>query len=203
MNADPHGALARQLDAMHAQDDPFGYRTRWYEARKRQVLLATLPHPHFERAWEIGCSNGELTAALSPRCSHLLATDLSANAVRQARARNAGDPVVQVQQAQHPAQWPDGRFDLIVLSEVGYYMPPQALQEVAGRIAGSLTAHGLLVACHWLHPFQGAYQHGAQVHGVLAAGVPLPRVYRYQDPDFLLEGWSAMPQSIAQREGLR
>jgi SAM-dependent methyltransferase len=203
MSHDPERGIARQLDAMHALDDPFGYRTRWYEARKRQVLLATLPHAHFERAWEIGCSNGELTAALSPRCGHLLATDQSANAVRQARARNAGNPVVQVQQARHPLQWPAGRFDLIVLGEVGYYLAPETLEAVARRIAGSLVPHGVVVACHWLHPFKGAQQDGAQVHRVLERLLPLPRIYRYQDPDFMLEGWSAMPQSIAQREGLR
>ncbi|NLW96886.1 MAG: SAM-dependent methyltransferase, partial [Xanthomonadaceae bacterium] len=53
--------LARYFEQVWQQgDDPFGYRSRWYEARKRDLLLATLPRPLFERGWEIGCANGEL-----------------------------------------------------------------------------------------------------------------------------------------------
>ena len=42
------------FDAIYAHDDPFGYRERWYEARKRALLLASLPAQRFGRVWEIG-----------------------------------------------------------------------------------------------------------------------------------------------------
>src|SRR5690606_41113548 len=68
----PAMSAAAQLDQVwQTSDDPFGYRTRWYEQRKRDLLLAVLPWPGFGRGWEIGCANGELTHALAGRCGSL------------------------------------------------------------------------------------------------------------------------------------
>ncbi|MFC6839900.1 class I SAM-dependent methyltransferase [Xanthomonas theicola] len=184
-------------------DDPFGYRERWYEARKRELLLACLPRARFERAWELGCSNGELTAALAPRCATLLGTDLSARAVALAARRNAGNAHVRVQQAEHPRSWPQGRFDLIVFSEVGYYLPLPLLQECAQRLRDSLTAQGVLVACHWLHPFAQARMGGRAVHACLAQRLQRPRLLRYEDDDVLLEAWATTAYSVAAAEQLR
>ena len=50
-----------------ASEDPWGFRTRWYEARKRSITLACLPEAHYQNAYEPGCANGELAAALAPR----------------------------------------------------------------------------------------------------------------------------------------
>lgn len=194
---------ARYFDAIYVEDDPFGYRARWYEARKRDLLLATLPRRRFERAWELGCSNGETTAALATRCDTLLATDLNTRAVDLARARVAGLAHVDVQQARHPTQWPAGRFDLIVFAEVGYYLTPDELAETAQRITASLTDAGVLVACHWLAPFAQARQDGRQVHRTLGQALRQQRVFRYRDADVLLEGWSRDALSVAAREGLR
>lgn len=188
---------------IYRDDDPFGYRERWYEARKRDLLLASLPRARFERAWELGCSNGELTAALAPRCDALLATDLSERAVALAAQRNASDAHVRVQQAEHPRDWPPGGFDLIVFSEVGYYLPLPQLRECAQRLRASLTAQGVLVACHWLHPFAQACMDGRAVHACLAQTLRLPRLLRYEDDDVLLEAWSAVPYSVAAAERLR
>ena len=80
------------FDTLYQQEDPFEYRTRWYEARKRALTLASLPRDHYLRGWELGCSNGVLTAALAPRCAQLLATDLSEQAVTAARLTASLDP---------------------------------------------------------------------------------------------------------------
>jgi trans-aconitate methyltransferase len=66
-------------------DDPWRFRTRWYEARKRQLTLAALPDEHYATVFEPGCSIGLLTADLASRCDHLLAMDISAEALHQAR----------------------------------------------------------------------------------------------------------------------
>ena len=52
MSAQPY------FDELHEQEDPFGYRSRWYEERKRALLLASLSQRQFHRGWELGCSNG-------------------------------------------------------------------------------------------------------------------------------------------------
>ncbi|WCE03872.1 class I SAM-dependent methyltransferase [Pseudoxanthomonas sp. JBR18] len=195
--------VAERFDAIHAQLDPFGYRTRWYERRKRDLVLACLPQPSFSRGWEIGCSMGELSAALAARCDALLATDASSNALFQARARHGALANVRFEQAIHPGDWPTGAFDLIVLSEIGYYLAPSLLVETIERIGASLTPDGVLVACHWKPAFEGAYQDGAQVHQEIGRTLALPAGFRYEDSDFLLEGWSQVSTSVAQREGLR
>lgn len=78
------------FEQMYADEDPFGYRSRWYEQRKRDILLGALPYARFARGWEFGCSNGELTAQLAPRCDTLLATDLSQQAVSFGERARAG-----------------------------------------------------------------------------------------------------------------
>ena len=55
-----------------ASDDPWGFRTSWYEARKRSILLACLPRQRYRSGYEPGCSNGELAAVLALRCERLL-----------------------------------------------------------------------------------------------------------------------------------
>lgn len=196
-------ADAAYFHALYADADPFGYRDRWYEQRKRALLLASLPAPRYARGWEIGCSNGETTAALAGRCDALLSTDLSARAVALARARVSDMPHVTVEQAGHPAQWPEGRFDLIVFSEVGYYLTPAALAAMARRLPDALGDAGVLVACHWRAPFDEAAQTGDAVHEALDALPVLSRVYRYRDADFVLEAWSRQRASVAQQSGLR
>ena len=188
--------------ALYADDDPFGYRHRWYEARKRALLLASLPAETYDAGWEIGCSHGELTAALAQRCHSVLATDLDPRAVDLARARTATCAGVRVDAMRHPQQWPPGVFDLIVLSEVGYYLAPDALAALLTRVPTSLRDAGVFVACHWLHPFAEAPQHGRQVHAAIAQAFGAP-AFRYEDADLLLEGWPVSPHSVAQREALR
>jgi cyclopropane fatty-acyl-phospholipid synthase-like methyltransferase len=195
---------ATYFDALHAaRPDPFGLRDSWYEQRKRRLLLAMLPRPSYRQAWEIGCSIGELTAALAPRCDRLLATDGAAEAVERARARTCDLPQVRVQQTRHPRDWPPGVFDLIVFSEVGYYFDAAALADLAGRLSTALAPEGSFVACHWRHPFAPAPLAGDRAHDILGAHLPWPRICRYQDADFVLDGWSGRRGSIAEREGKR
>lgn len=73
------------FDDLHRHPDPWGYHTRWYEARKRALVLASLARPRYRRGLELGCSNGALTRALAARCDAMVATDAAANAVAQAR----------------------------------------------------------------------------------------------------------------------
>src|SRR5690625_87982 len=66
---------ARYFERLYQSTDLWGYRTRWYEQRKRALLLAMLHRPRYRRGLELGCSIGETTAALSSRCAELVATD--------------------------------------------------------------------------------------------------------------------------------
>ncbi len=193
---------AALFDTLYASDDPYGYRTRWFEARKRALLLACLPRQRFGSTWELGCSNGELTAALATRSDRVYATDRSQRAVDLARERLHALGHVEVAQAIHPASWPPDRFDLIVFSEVGFYLPVDALTDTIARLVASLAPDGVLVASHWTRPFPEGSLSGEEVHATIDRQAGLPRVFRYRDADFITEGWSAARESVAEREGI-
>ena len=147
---------ADTFDALfEGQDDPWGFKTRWYEQRKRAITLAALPQPRYASAYEPGCANGELSAALADRCDQLLVSDGNTRALALARARLAALPHVRVLPAWLPAEWPPGRFDLIVISEVGYYLDTAALQDLAVRARQGLDEQGTVLACHWKAPIDG------------------------------------------------
>lgn len=173
--------------------DPWAYRQRWYEKRKRDLTLASLPRQRYARAFEPGCSNGELSLALATRCKQLLCTDLNTQAVELARQRLRHSPGVTVAQCALPEGWPPGEFDLIVLSEIGYYLPPRDWETVSLQAGRSLTANGTLLACHWLHPIEGCAMDGLEVHRVLAEVLELKPWISHQEEDFILEIWSHQP----------
>jgi SAM-dependent methyltransferase len=185
-----------------ASDDPWSFRTRWYEKRKRDLTMAALPRQFYQRVFEPGCANGELSVLLAERSESLLCQDLNAKAVTLARRRLAECPHASVEQARLPGDWPSGRFDLIVLSEVGYFLEPEQWLQVLDQAVASLTPDGGLLACHWLHPIEGCSQDGRQVHAPLQR-LPLYGAVRHEEADFLLEYWSRQPASIDLAETIK
>ena len=181
-----------------ASDDPWSFRTRWYEKRKRELTLASLPRQRYQRVFEPGCANGELSARLAERCDSLLCQDLNEKAVELARSRLSQHHHVRVEQARMPRDWPNGEFDLIVLSEVGYFLDPGEWAQVIENTLRSLSQEGGVLACHWLHPIEvdGCSQDGREAHRALAQGLGLHRLIRHEQTDFLLEYWCRHSASI-------
>ena len=196
---------ADAFDAFYADggEDPWGFTDRWYEQRKQAITLASLPRRHFGRAFEPGCSIGVLTELLAPRCKDLLATDVAQAALLQARRRTSRFPQVRIERASVPAQWPDGEFDLIVLSEVGYYCGSDDLTRLAERAASSLAVAGVLVACHWRHPVAEYPISGDDVHAALRAQSGLASLAQHLEEDFVLDVLVRPPAvSVARATGL-
>lgn len=173
-------------DLYAASDDPWKLAERAYEHRKFGVTMASLPRQRYARAFEPGCSIGVLTARLAERCDALLATDPVASALERAR-RDVPAPHVAFQQARLPDDWPDGQLDLIVLSELLYYLSePQRLQVMA-HVMGSLAPEGDLVLVHWRWPFEVATCTGDAAHAEVAACPGLVKVVEHLEEDFRLE----------------
>jgi trans-aconitate methyltransferase len=184
-------------------DDPWAFRTRWYEQRKRDLTLAALPRQRYARAFEPGCANGELSLALAPRCDSLLSMDLCPRAVELAVKRLKRHSRARVVQGRLPEDWPQGEFDLIVISEWAYYLTPASFIEVIDRLLGSLTPDGAVLACHWLQPIEECAMSGREAHALLNARLRLHRTLRHEEPDFLLEMWSRQPGGIDLAEQIR
>jgi len=158
-------ATDEAFDAMFAgTDDPWGFESSWYEQRKRAVTLSCLPTARLGRVLEVGCSTGVLTAELASRADAVVATDVSAEAVDRARRRLSRFEGVEVLRRRAPQEWPDGEFDVVVLSEIGYFWQPEELDEALSRAVGCLSPHGVLLLCHWRHPVQGWPLDGDAVH---------------------------------------
>lgn len=180
------------FDDLHAgSDDPWSVRSSWYERRKRAITLAALPRERFGAALEVGCSIGRLTKDLATRCDSLLGLDESAVAVARARAALGGVPDVEVQRADVPEDWPRDDLDLIVLSEVGYFLSPGRLHRLADRCRTGLRTRGVVLACHWRHPITGWPLDGPDVHVLLHERLGLQRLSHLEDADFVLDVWVA------------
>ncbi len=173
------------LDRLHQErSDPWGVESRWYERRKRDLVLAMLPREDFRHAVEVGCSTGALAEALLPRVRQLLAVDQSLAATSAARRRFHGLDRVTVAQLDVPEEWPSETvFDLVVVSEVGYFLSPTALERLVVRIAESLAPDGVVVLCHWRHPVEGWVLDAAAVHERFEVSVLPPLAATYRDRD--------------------
>lgn len=192
------------FDRLFAEnDDPWAFRQRWYERRKRALTLAMLTRPRYAAIFEPGCANGELSVELAARCDQLLCCDTATAAVNLARNRLLGVPHAQVRQARLPEQWPAGQFELIVLSELCYYLNADDLCRVIERALASLSDDGQLLACHWRPPIEGCPQTAEQVHALLEQRLGMPRVASHHEHDFLLDLWCRDGTSVASLEGLR
>lgn len=147
-----------------ANRDPWNFESSPYERAKYAATLAALPRPHYAEAFEIGCSLGVLTAQLAPRCGHLLAVDVSEAALTQARARCAALPQVEIRLMQVPDEFPTQQFDLILVSEVGYYWSAADLARAAERLLAGLAHGGQLLLVHWTPPVHDYPLTGDDVH---------------------------------------
>jgi len=161
----PHSLSAGYFDDVYrANADPWAFASSPYEREKYAATLAALPRPRYERAFEIGCSIGVLTAQLATRCAELLSVDVSETALAQARQRCTGLPQVQLQRLQVPAEFPDCQFDLILLSEVGYYWNLPDLSRAADLLVTALKPGGQLLLVHWTPPVPDYPLTGDEVH---------------------------------------
>lgn len=196
-------AGAAYFDALFAgSDDPWNFRTRWYEERKRAITLACLPARRYASAFEPGCANGELSAALAPRCDRLLISDGSAGALAVARRRVASFAHVEVRQGFVPGDWPAEPFDLVVLSELAYYLDTAQLDTLAERCCASLRTGGAVVVCHWRRQIAGCAMDGDAVHRRLQDRMVLPHLTTLVESDFRIDVWCRDVRSVAEQEGI-
>ncbi|MEX3924989.1 SAM-dependent methyltransferase [Paraburkholderia sp. BR10936] len=200
----PPTSLASYFDSKFAANpDPWHYRDSWYEARKRALLLASLPRERYRMAFEPACAIGALSADLARRCEHLVCADFSPRAVAAAQERLAAFANVDVHALAMPRDWPAGQFDLIVMSEFAYYLNASDCTSLATLAASSLAGDGTLACCHWRHGGETWMLQSAQVHGIFAqaaADAALHAVVQIEDTDFLLDVWSRDRLSVARRE---
>lgn len=178
-----------------ANPDPFRVGDSWYEQRKVAIVLASLVDRRYRHIWDTACGTGHLAAMMANRCDGLLASDASAEACRISTERLAALPNVRVALHALPSA-PEAadRFDLVVLSEVVYYLPSPALQAIAPLLeqvtVSDRTAE--VVVVNWRHFPADAYCSG--VDAVARLDYSLHErgwhsVVRHRDEEFVLHSW--------------
>lgn len=130
--------------------DPWRFASSNYERAKYKATLDTLKDDRYEAVFEVGCSIGILTRMLAPNCESLLAVDVSRIALKRARRTCRGLGNVTIARMRIPAEWPAEQFDLILFSEVLYFLDPKDIRTTAQKTLSSLSANGKVLLVNWL-----------------------------------------------------
>lgn len=177
---------AADFEARYQREgDPWGYETSPYEREKYAATLAACGDGPFASALELGASIGVFSRQLAPRCRSLVTIDASRTAVAAARRRLAGLAPVTATVGTIPSDIPRGDYDLVVASEILYYLSPTELDETLELIRECLV--GRLVAVHWRPAGPERPFDAAEVHDRLRR---LPWLHRVADAgtgDYLLD----------------
>ncbi|CAN5707023.1 SAM-dependent methyltransferase [soil metagenome] len=156
------------FEAMYDEaQDPWGFESRPYEREKYAATLAMLPRSRYTAVFEIGCSVGVLTERLAARCDRLLAVDVVAAPLERAQFRCRHFDHVRFAMMRIPQEFPVERFDLVVLSEVGYYWSRDDLELAADLIVAHLNPQGQLLLAHWRPEVEGCPLTGDEVQKIV------------------------------------
>lgn len=180
-------SLAEFEARYRADPDPWGYTTSDYERRKYAATLAACGDGPFPNALELGGSIGVFSKLLAPRCDRLTTIDAAPTAVAAARARLAGAPRVHVILGAIPDALPVGRFDLVIASEILYYLTASELAPTLGRLESCTVPGARLVAAHWRPAGTERPLDAEQVHGILREQPWLDPLSSGGTADYLLD----------------
>ncbi|WP_245614458.1 bifunctional PIG-L family deacetylase/class I SAM-dependent methyltransferase [Actinokineospora inagensis] len=175
--------VGRFADLYAARTDPWSVDDTWYERRKRAITLACLPDERYGVAVEPACGIGQLTADLAARCDRLIAFDPVPAAVERARARTANSTNVHVETGALP-NLPSGPLDLVVFSEILYYLGDSDLESTVDKAVSVLRQGGHLLAAHWLPWAAEAPRDGMDAHRRLLAHPDLDPLVEHLDREF-------------------
>jgi SAM-dependent methyltransferase len=161
-------------DLYRADPDPWQFETSEYEAAKYAATLAALPRSQYRSALEIGGSIGVLTAQLANYCQTLQSIDVSPLAQARAIERCRELPQVDFKIMRVPEEFPDQMFDLILISEVGYYWNWPDLCRSRQGLVDRLEVGGHLLLVHWTLYAEDYPLSGDAVHDGFLELSPVP-----------------------------
>jgi SAM-dependent methyltransferase len=181
---------AEFFEAMYRRDDdPWRFASKPEELLRYAAIISALADRRYKRAFEPGCSVGVLTEALAGICDAVEARDLSETAVERARQRTAGLPGVSVEVGSLADGLPPGSFDLLVLSEIGYYFTPRAWSALLDQLIAPLAPGTTVLASHWLGQSADHVMHGDEVHEILRSRADLRLTQQERHETFRLDRW--------------
>jgi LmbE family N-acetylglucosaminyl deacetylase len=149
-------------------EDPWSFETSEYELAKYVATVNAIPAGDYYSGLELGCSIGVLTEMLAGKCKELTAMDISEVALKRAKNRLKETPSVRFILGGIPDDFPAGQHDLIIISEVGYYLSKEDLLTLRQQVTDALSENGVVVLVHWTHFVKDYPLTGDQVHECFA-----------------------------------
>jgi hypothetical protein len=179
---------AAEFEARYRADpDPWGYASSPYEREKYAGTLAACGSGPFAGALELGGSIGVFSAQLAPRCRSLVTIDGAPTAVAAARRRLADRSNVELVLDSIPGDIPPRSYDLVVASEILYYLSAFDLDRTLSTLKARLVCGGRLVAVHWRPAGAERPFTAAEVHAILEREPWLTLVDSRPTDDYLLD----------------
>jgi Nodulation protein S (NodS) len=131
--------------------DPWGYETTPFTLERFQASIELLDDArrdaYFQRAWEIGCAEGVMTAQLAQRCKQLSAVDFVPIALERARVRCQEFGNVSFSEWDLKSDPAPGTFDLIVITDVlgSNFGRPRDVRRARDKVVSALAPGGYLL----------------------------------------------------------
>jgi SAM-dependent methyltransferase len=183
------------FDAAYAGGDPWASADpRYlYQRRKYDVLASLLPPRRFARALDLGTGLGLMARRLAAHADEVVGIDISSAAVAHAQAAHRDLPQLTFQQGDMlalPASL-EGTFDLLVLADTLYYLPPPltdaTLKQVALRLAALLRPGGVcLLANHFFSGADAESRLSRRIHQAFAWSPGLQVTAEHRRPFYLV-----------------
>lgn len=178
-------------DVYNANEDPWSFETSEYEREKYQATINALPLDTYDSAFEIGCSIGVLTKMLAGKCKNLLAVDSVEAPLKKARKRLEDFSHVTLKKMVIPGEYPSENFELVVVSEVGYYLSKDDLNKLITKIINHLQPNGHLLLVHWTPEVPDYPLTGDEVHNTFMQqagnGKPLKHLLNRREEKYRLD----------------
>ncbi len=179
---------AANFEARYREDpDPWCYASSEYEREKYAATLSACRPGPFQNALELGASIGVFSQQLAALCESLTTIDAAPTAVAAARERLRGVSTVDVVLGTIPADIPRAHYQLVVASEVLYYLSAPQLAQTLAALEQMLVPRGRLVAVHWRPPGPERPFTAAQVHARLRGQQWLIARHSAHTADYLLD----------------
>jgi cyclopropane fatty-acyl-phospholipid synthase-like methyltransferase len=185
-----HLTLADFEARYRAEGDPWSYETSAYERAKYDATLEACGPGPFREALELGSSIGVLSERLAPRCERLTTIDGAATAVALARRRLGPESQVEVLLGAIPDAIPARSYDLVLASEILYYLEAPVLTATLERLRELSAPEARLVAVHWRPEGPERPASATEVHRRLHAQQWLAPIGSASTDDYLLDTFS-------------
>ena len=144
--------LAHLRQLYRARADPWEHHSSAYEREKYDRTMSAIAGLNVDTALEIGCGTGALTARLADRCGRVIAVDCVPAALREAERHLAGARNVDFCHGEAPDDLPACQPDLVVLSEVLYYLEVPEIVRLARWSRSGWVRPTTILCVNWGGP---------------------------------------------------